>query len=77
MADLFAGMSQQFRTYAPDKARAPRKPTVEGVRYAGGICNAACMYAIGEDCDCPCLGRNHRAGFRCDNVAPPPTATLL
>lgn len=44
-------------------------PDVKPVKYAGGYCNAACMFALGPDCDCPCLGRNHQKGFACDGFA--------
>jgi hypothetical protein len=54
-----------FRSYAPERARLV-KPSVAPVRFAGGSCNAACMYAEGDECTCPCGGANHRAGFRCD-----------
>jgi hypothetical protein len=62
VADLFPA---RFRQYAPEKPRAA-KPTVESVRFGSGWCTAECMYAIGDDCDCACMGRNHRAGLRCD-----------
>jgi len=62
MADLFPA---RFRQYAPEKPR-PTKPTVVSVRFGSGWCTAECMYAIGDDCECACGGRNHRAGFRCD-----------
>jgi hypothetical protein len=69
--------ADRFRSYAPERARAPRKPIVAGVRYAGGLCSAACMYALGDECDCPCMGRNHKAGFRCDGVTAPSQESLF
>ena len=63
MLDLFP--PARFRSYAPEKPRNV-KPERAPVQFPGGMCNAACMFAIGSDCDCPCLGRNHQVGFRCD-----------
>lgn len=62
MPDLFPA---RFRQYAPEKPKV-RKPSVAPVRFGTGWCNAACMFAEGPDCDCPCNGANYRAGFRCD-----------
>lgn len=62
MADLFPA---RLRQYAPEKAK-PVKPRVAPVRFGSGWCNAECMFAVGPECDCPCNGRNHQAGFRCD-----------
>jgi hypothetical protein len=68
MSDLFPDLPTQM---APGRPGAkPTKPKVAPVRFGEGWCNAACMYAVGQDCDCPCLGRNHRAGFRCEGFAP-------
>lgn len=67
--DLFG--PARFRVYAPEKPKARAKPKVAPVRFGSGFCNAACMFAIGTDCDCPCLGRNHQAGFRCDGLTAP------
>lgn len=53
-----------FTRAAAKKARTV--PDVRPVKYAGGYCNAACMFALGPDCDCPCLGRNHQRGLQCD-----------
>ena len=64
MADLFPA---RFRQYAP-AAPKPQKPQAAPVRFGSGWCNAACMFATGPDCDCPCNGRNHQAGFRCEPV---------
>ena len=64
MMDLFPA---RFRQYAPERPRALGKPTVASVRYGSGWCTAECMFAVGDDCDCACGGRNHRAGFRCDS----------
>jgi hypothetical protein len=61
--DLFP--PSRFRSYAPEKAKL-HKPERAPVKFSAGFCNAACMFAIGPDCDCPCLGANHQVGFRCD-----------
>jgi len=66
----------RFRSIAPERARA-RKPDVAPVRYGSGFCSAACMFAIGDDCDCPCMGRNHKAGFRCDGIPAPTQESLF
>lgn len=61
--DLFPRAHKQK---APERPR--KTPEVPPVRYAGGVCTAACMFALGPDCDCACLGRNHQAGLRCELV---------
>jgi hypothetical protein len=33
------------------------------------VCDARCMYATGPDCNCPCGGIGHGAGFRCDTFS--------
>lgn len=33
-------------------------------------CDARCMYATGEDCECSCGGANHRCGFIGKEEAP-------
>ena len=67
MADLFP--AARFRHYAPEKPRAPA-PTAPVRRFPSGlVCDARCMYATGPDCNCPCGGIGHGAGFRCDTFS--------
>lgn len=63
MADLFPFARRTAPTARPTRAALPR---VAAVRFAGGLCTAACMYALGPDCDCYCNGSNHQSGLRCD-----------
>jgi hypothetical protein len=72
--DLFP--PQRFRAYAPEKPRA-RKPYAAPVRFGAGWCDASCIYATGNDCDCACQGANHRSGFRCDSLPAPTTPRLI
>ena len=63
MLDLFPFAAR--RTSPVPKYKLPK---VAAVRFAGGLCTAACMYAITADCDCFCNGTNHQSGLRCDPV---------
>lgn len=65
MLDLFNHLPT---IQAPPRAKLS-KPKVAPVAFGSGFCNAACMFAIGPDCDCPCNGRNHQAGFRCNGFS--------
>jgi hypothetical protein len=50
---------------------APRLPSASVDRSpTGRICDARCMFAVGVDCDCWCMGRNHQRGgpvLACDD----------
>lgn len=65
----------RFRSHAPDKPRV--LPHVKPVSFPGGLCTVACMFAIGKDCDCPCEGKNHQIGLRCDAPADEQQEMLL
>lgn len=47
-------------------------------RYSDvGLCNDACMYARGNDCECQCAGANHALGYVVDVSGPIPDRIVI
>lgn len=57
----------QLRAFPAAKRKPAERHAAPTLRFPSGMnCDARCMFAVGPDCDCPCGGRNHGSGLRCE-----------